>query len=250
MDKSDIVRELYLPATDWQIRDFTNVLAGVRARLSQSFNDVSELSMELKVSFGDAQKSNVMFDFEDDGEKIDYGLMYTITQPIDGSWSVDAAKAILDDAYMGYNQHYDKDENTGDLDEGDDGEVVEGYLEHEVAFTFTRLGPQAIVKKTISCNIFDDEDELVNSHMVYHPEITIPQEPTDDELEELLASGTAILDIASVEDNFGQVSSADLIICTHVLACAGMLRHSRAAYRGAPAYGDISLSLVPRTYIA
>ena len=95
---------------------------------------------------------------------------------------------------------------------------------------------------TIYRLVIDDIRVAVVGHI--YPELT------DDELEELLASGTAILDIASVEDNFGQVSSADLIICTHVLACAGMLRHSRAAYRGAPAYGDISLSLVPRTYIA
>ncbi|MEI7632339.1 MAG: hypothetical protein WCJ60_03380 [bacterium] len=254
--------ELYQPATDVQLRQFTNKLGYIANKLSGPLNDMQSVEFDARISFGegDVGRISYFYEIDDDSE------IFTVTTgrlvPIDKTWSRAVAETIMGEEFSGLNDYeenmmrensYDEisaanEERYYKEDYGDSG-IVEGYLEHESKLDIIRTPKHIDAKKSTMFNVLDDQQDEFDAHFG-HFRNSVEESvliKTND-LENLYRFGESMLtDIYEKEEMLSVPTTADLIVCINGLISSGFLSAKTIAFKGAKPF--MGLKTLPNIYI-
>ncbi len=254
--------ELYIPATDTQLREFSHKLGYVAKKMSAPIGEMHSVEFDVKVGFGEGDMGRIYYYYECDEDDVE---RFTVTVgrliPIDKSWNNDVARALMGDEYIGYNEFIDEKkkeegivvdskvtEGEDEYGSGDDDGVVEGYLEHESKIDIIRARRYIDAKKSTTFNVLDDHHDEIDAHIGhYRDAVEVDYDERLKDLERLYLLGEVMLaDIGAEEALLSLPTVADLIICIKGLINSGLLSSRTTAFRGAKPY--MGLVTFPNVY--
>lgn len=245
-DLDRVATELYVPATNKQLRGFADTLQSVANRLLAYSGTVEEAEFEVKIGSNEEnQKVQLLYECDPDTLHRRFYLNTITTRAIDEEWSREAANLPLGKRDL-LQDNDDEGDTEADYDSGDD--VNEGYIQHDVQLTIVR-GMRAIdANKTITFNVLDESGDGIDAHYAcMRGTEDAVKVATEEELELLFETGQTALDARFNEQMLSMVTPADLIVGAFALTSVGMLDKRKLAYPKAPTYIDI-MHLLPRMY--
>ena len=245
-----LLPQLYLPATDPELRGFSYRLDSIRNRLTGNFAEHQGLDLNIQVNFGEGDAGNICLNYEPEEDIDIYNLCISRVVPIDNRMSPEIAKSLLNNTYTGFDQLEDPDVSDeamlaailtahGDTDNGDecdndeDEYGPEGYIEHDKRLQIVRCRRAIFAQITYELKILDIDKEEVNTVTGFNGDKPVKDNKKEMfDLEQLVTKGERVIYTDLEEALLVFATPADLIICTLGLIRTGLLDKRTSAYPG------------------
>lgn len=232
----EIPDQLLRPASDMQLRDFSDRLGNVARNLSKAVDKVYAVSFGTKLYYDDDQVGRVNFGYNGEFGIDSYTLSLSKATPIDDTWDSDIVNNLLGGSTAALDEVRDH-VTTHDREYIGSATLIKGFLEQDTVFKLERCGRYVTATKAATVNVVDTDYLVANAHIGFaRGKFIRNDEGEAADLERLYTNDSAVLDVDTEEHLLARPTSADLIICTKALLGINLLRKGTVAYRGAGPY--------------
>ncbi len=245
--------ELYLPATDRQLRDFSNRLQAIHTRLGRLAQNTACVEIDSRLWFAaGAGWATIYFSSDPNDESVqDYTLFIARGLPFDDEWSDEAVRMLIgdpeseEDDEKELTYHGVSDEKTSDKDnevavpDAFDTNASRGCLEIKTTLHIER-GFRAInATRNVAVSYMDRMLKLRGLENIVDPYVDHSPHPKD--LQLLIDFGEIMLDTEIRERDLYVPTAADLIMGAQALMGVGLLSARATAFTGADPYMHMPL---------
>jgi len=234
-DMQDRSLELYQPALDVEVREFSRKLDRVAGNFAMGDGFHVGVDIERAVTLVEGAMRVIRFNSDfSDTDTACYEVNVLERLPMNTTWDMSVVATLLGKDYMGLNESEQIKKLKEEYDIDDEG-FIEGYIESEriLKIHVGRRSLESMVAFNI--NILDDSYMYVDCNIGYTPSMSGTDEDSQvSDLARLTRFGELCLDTDRLEDENSTVRRVDLLMVAEALKGSGLMHPLVSAYRGAP----------------